>query len=239
MSSVIELQEDILRLFCGQETKVLSAQEKQNLLVYKGLAISAAENMLAKIFKEIHAFYKDSWRQIIMDYLEHFPSRSPIYSELAQDFASFLDSDFFKNKYPSNNYLAQVATYKWLDLKIHHQPQKKALANGLIQNYQVFRSKFNIPLLLEYLNSKQYEIVLTDDIEEQESVFFIYRYGLTTKICHLNAMTLLFIEKLQTNLELEQVEQEFILQYQSSCADIEQEVKKLVNYLKNMKILLV
>jgi hypothetical protein len=113
------------------------------------------------------------------------------------------------------------------------------LINGLIQNYQVFRSKFNIPLLLEYLNSKQYEIVLTDDIEEQESVFFIYRYGLTTKICHLNAMTLLFIEKLETNLELEQVEQEFILQYQSSCADIDQEVKKLVNYLKNMKILLV
>jgi hypothetical protein len=58
MTSVIELQEDILRLFCGQETKVLSAQEKQNLLVYKGLAISAAENMSAKFLKRFMLFIK-------------------------------------------------------------------------------------------------------------------------------------------------------------------------------------
>ena len=127
MTSLYDLQQDTLALFQGRETQFLNDTEINNLKIYKGLVINNMDALLAKIFKEIHAFLEPQWRDITLDYLERYPSQSAIYSQLLREFPDFVASDFFKEKYADNNYFAELAKYKWLDLKSYNSTNKEAL----------------------------------------------------------------------------------------------------------------
>lgn len=238
MSSVFEIQQDTLKLFQGKPTKHLSQNEINNLNIYKGLVINSMEGLLAKIFSEIYQFHKEEWRKITQDYLELFPSKSPIYNQLCKDFPQYLQTKSFKDTYAKNNYFHEVALYKWLDLKVYNSKAKAPLKNGFTQNYKLYESNFNIPLIINYLNSKQ-EVNKDDDMEINKNYIFVYRVDSETKTLVLNSISKLFIEKLEANLSLEAIKSDFIKEYSSQSKDIVSDIEALINYLKNMRILLI
>ena len=238
MTQTYEIQQDILRLFQGKPTKILAQKEIDNLNLYKGLVINSMESLLTKIFSEIYMFYKQEWREITKDYLEHYPSKSAIYNLLCKDFPEFLKSSFFNDKYGSNNYFHEIALYKWLDLELYNSTAQQHLSNGFIQNYTLYESNFNIPLIINYLHSGQ-EIDKNDDIELEKNYIFIYRSLSETKTLVINKITKEFIEELEANKPLQAVRSLFIDRYQDQSTNIELEINTLIDYLKNMKILLI
>lgn len=239
MTSAYEIQQATLELFQGNEQKLLSQKEQDSLNIYKGLVVSSMEGLTAKLFKEIYAFYTQEWREICLDYLERFPSRSAVYYKLCEQFPDFIQSEFFREKYHSNNYFHQLAQYKWFDLLIYNERQKENLENGLIQNFHIMQSDFNIPAIIAYLETKPEGLSLHDDMEETPCYLLIYRAGEETKTLVLNEFTKDFIESLNSSKSLDAVVQDFVKAHQSKIQNIEMQILELVNYLKKMKMLLV
>ena len=208
MPSTYEIQQDTLKLFQGKATSILNQEEKNNLNIYKGLVLSNLESLLAKIYSEIYEFHKDKWREISQDYFERHACISPIYNKLCQKFSEYLESDFFIEKYGSNNYFAELAKYKWFDLEIYNCKEKPRLKNGFIQNYCVFNAKFNLPLIVNYLKSDQ-EISKDDDMEEEVTCLFIYRSEYQSRTLILNSITKEFIEELDQGKDLTNIKESF------------------------------
>jgi hypothetical protein len=236
MTQAYAQQQEILKLFQATVVNSLTEEEIKDLSIYKSLVIDSMYNLLAKIFSEIYEIHKDQWQEITQDYLEHCPSKSPIYNRLCADFPEFISSDFFKEKYSSSNFLSDLAKFKWLDLEVYNQKEKTRLTNGFIQNYVYFESKFNISLIQNYL--KEEKIAINEDIEVTPTKFFIYRADMDSRVLILNEMTALFISMLEENLELREIKKQFLIQNRE-IENLEEQVDSLIDYLKKMKILLI
>ena len=238
MTSLYELQQDTLALFQGKKTQFLNETEINNLNIYKGLVINNMESLLSKIFKEIHSFLEPQWRDITLDYLQRHPSKSAIYNQLLKEFPDFVASDFFKEKYADNNYFAELAKYRWLDLKTYNSRNKKVLDNGFIQDFTLYETNFNVPLIIDYINAGN-ELDKNDDIEEEKSNIFIYRHDFNTKTLVINDLTRSFLDELNKNKVPEEIKNSFRENYQGKFANLDEQIDRLLEYLKNMKILLV
>ncbi len=237
MTKLYEKQKEILKLFQGEANPNLHKSEIDSLNLYKGLVISSAESLLAKIFKEIHQFYENQWQEIIMDYIERYSSQSPIYNKLCKDFPEFLASEFFDKKYGSNNYFASLALFKWLDLDLYNSKAKAPLKNGLIQDFVILETDFNMPGLINFLNSGE-KINKDDNIERSPCTILIFRDGSQTKNLILNSLSKEFIEELKLDKSLDQTKALFLEKYSKDFNDLDKNIDALLSYLKKMKILL-
>lgn len=237
MNQAYKIQQDTLKLFQGETTRILSQVEIDNLNIYKGLVINSMESLLAKVFSEIYQFYKEEWREITQDYFQLFPCKSPIYSQSCKNFPEFLASAFFKKKYHSNNYFEELALFKWLDLEVYNQVEEKRLENSFIQNYKIMNTNFNIPLIINYVSSS-IDLNKVDDMEIEKNYILIFRLKLKNQTLILNKMTYEFIQELEKNKDLNNIKSYFINKYNSKTENITQQVEILIKYLLKSEIIL-
>lgn len=176
--TLYDLQQQILNYFQGMvKDSTLSTQTIEELGIYKSLVISSMEDFIEKVFPATHKILELKFREVIKDYLENCPSRSPIFYRLAEDFPNFLDSEFFKKKYDPPNYLAELAMCEWTEVEINNSAnlEPKSRLNPV---HKVLRLRFPITKLRHLiLESAEEEIeeLKSSDIDEEEELLMIFR----------------------------------------------------------------
>ncbi len=126
MPSLATIQTEILKYFQGKETNpdVLSRETLDELAIYKSLVINSMKDYIEKVFQCSYLLLQKDFQEIIQDYLELYPSKSPIFFLLAKDFPTFIASDFFQNKYNPPNFLAELALYEWSEVEVQNSANR-------------------------------------------------------------------------------------------------------------------
>lgn len=192
---LLELQQEILNYYQAKpvEESILSKDAQDDIGIYKSLVILNIENFLQKIFSNTYAILvrdpkgmttrdpngmtekdpsemtvQNQWRAICTEFLEQFPSKSPIYYKLAENFPQFIASDFFKTKYTVPNYVSELAEFEWSKLEIINSSKTPA--------YKLLELRFPITKLITLLSEEENIAELQEsDIDEENENLLIYR----------------------------------------------------------------
>lgn len=122
MPSLATIQNEISKYFRGKEInpEILSKETLDELAIYKSLVINSMRDYIEKVFNCSYLILEERFQEVIQDYLELYPSKSPIFFQLAKDFPTFIASDFFQSKYNPTNFLAELALYEWSEIEVQN-----------------------------------------------------------------------------------------------------------------------
>ncbi len=183
MPSLATIQTEILKYFQGKETntEVLSKETLDELAIYKSLVINSMKDYIEKVFNCSYLLIQEDFQQIIQDYLELYPSKSPMFFLLAKDFPTFIASDFFQNKYNPANFLAELALYEWSEVEIQNSANifpKESSGLSLNPVHRILDLKYPISQIKQLIqNSSEDDLneLRNANVEEEGEKLIIFR----------------------------------------------------------------
>jgi len=245
--SLQKTQEQILNYFFARESvdqKVLSLEVQDELAIYKSLIITSLEELLEKIYPFCTKVIREQFREIVLDYFQQCPCKSAIYIELAKDFASFLASEFFRNKYHYPSYLAQLAEYEWIEVELFNKEDASSTKSLQLNPISQLKSfQYPITAIINFIKETedQQELASTD-VEPEEEAIFIYRdpESLLIRFFQLPVSAYFIIERLKQNQDLEKIFQDYCRSFSISTDDTTKTAYlQMIENLKKNKILVI
>lgn len=104
--------------------------EERRMAVYRELVYNNIEDLLSNFFPVMKAIMPEKrWHEIIRDFVIQHKSRTPIFMELANEFAEFLQQEF-KACQSDPGFLPELAHYEWLEIALH-TAQQDIPSNGI------------------------------------------------------------------------------------------------------------
>lgn len=239
--SLYQIQQEILNYLHNKtvNAKVLDSSTQEDLSVYQTLVLNSMEEMIESIYPFTYKILEDNWSEIISLYAALYPSRSPIYNHLAKDFAKFLASKEFTEKYNYPNYLAELAEYEWTDLEIYNALDLVA-ENDVNPVHKILQCKFPITEILHYLKTSEDDIaaIRETDIEEAEEIVLVYRDSETcnTRFFKLSKAVYLILEGLKQGQDLPAIQTKYFENFGQRLESAP--LKQLIEDLKKINILI-
>lgn len=245
MGQLHDLQQEILNYFLDKKEayQILDQNARDDLGIYKSLVLNSVEKYLPIAFKSTYVILADQWREIVKDYMEQYPSHSPVYFVLAKDFPIFLASDFFKSKYSYPEYLSELALYEWTELELYNATEPEKDTSKVNPCHKILKLKYPISEIICYIkdSSVSLEEKRTTDIEIDSENLIIYRDPDTLQIrfFSLSTETLFVLEKIISGMDIGKTIQEFC---NTNNLELNPELEKsffaLITNLKKLKILI-
>ncbi len=130
-----KIQLEIKNYWQGKEPK-LSKQAINELSIYKSLVISSIGDLLESVYPLSKQVIGSDWDNIVIQYLETYPSSSPVFNRAAEHFPKFLRA----NKHP--DWLCELAQYEWAELAVEIEPVNSA------NNFRLLNFKYPISKIL-------------------------------------------------------------------------------------------
>ncbi len=109
------IQLEIKNYWQGGEPN-LSKQAINELSIYKSLVISSTGDLLESVYPLCKQVPEKDWDNIVIQYLETYPSSSPVFNRAAERFPEFLRA----NKH--TDWLCELAEYEWAELAVEIEP---------------------------------------------------------------------------------------------------------------------
>ncbi len=197
MPSLKQIQKEILNYYRAEpvDSSVLNQAAQDDIGIYKSLVVGGMESFLKKTFKHCHQILDLDWYQISCEYLEQYPSKSPIYYMLAKDFPEFLKNTSL-SEYKTPNYISELALVEWTQLEITNCSKDNP--------YKVLELKFPISKIISLISdSESLQELKESNLEEENENLLIYREEKSNKvkILSLNAASLFVIKASEEDTE--------------------------------------
>lgn len=215
MPSLATIQTEILKYFQGKETnpEVLSKETFNELAIYKSLVINSMKDYIEKVFSCTYLLIQDDFQEIIQEYLELYPSKSPIFFLLAKDFPTFIASDLFQNKYNPANFLAELALYEWSEVEVQNSAnisEEKIPGLRLNPIYRILNLKYpisQIKLLIKNSSEADLNELKNANVEEEAEKLIIFRdpASCKTRFFVLTEASLFIIEAFRAQNSQEEI----------------------------------
>lgn len=223
-----DIQEEILNFLTNRQSsgQVFSNEVLDELKIYKELISNSAESTIEDFFyftsqiiqlqgKDLYAF--------VQEYLEAYPSKSPIYLDFCDNFPIFIQEKF--TEFP--NYLSDLALFELKQIKV---------LNSLDKNpYLIFETQYPILQIMQIIKNQIDELKDLDIEEEQETILIYRDSDFLVKILAISNTSKEIIEMFENGLSQDQIFDKI----KAKNASIKQEdFDELILNLKNRNILL-
>ncbi len=136
-NTLANIQLEIKNYWQGKKTN-LSKQAISELSIYKSLVISSIGDLLESVYPLSKQVLKKDWDNIVIQYLETYPSSSPVFNRAAERFPEFLRA----NKHP--DWLCELAQYEWAELAVEIEPVNSA------NNFSLLNFKYPISKIVSH-----------------------------------------------------------------------------------------
>jgi hypothetical protein len=146
ISQLASIQLEIKNYWQGKETN-LSKQAINELSIYKSLVISSIGDLLESVYPLCKQVLEKDWDNIIIQYLENYPSSSPVFNRAAERFPEFLR----ENKHP--DWLCELAEYEWAELAVEIEPVNSA------NNFRLLNFKYPISEIASHCEERSDEAI--------------------------------------------------------------------------------
>lgn len=158
MDRLKKIQEEIKSLLLNEDFnfELLSKQAQTELGIYRSLIHNASTNLLKRVYPLCFLFLKQKWKTHCLNYISSYPCSSPIFIDIASEFADFLQAKNIKTEldqeYPGN-LLAELARYEWISFRLKSMEENNRTTRNpsLCSCYQIHKFKYSIIDIVECL----------------------------------------------------------------------------------------
>lgn len=177
--TLYKIQQEILNYFKGKEVdqSILNNSSIDDLGIYKSLVINAMEDFMTKVFQHSFMMINGDSIEIVKDYLELYPSKSPLFFRLAEDFPNFIKSEFFISKYQPTNFLAELSLYEWTEVEVNNSPNLEA-KTSVNPIHKILRLNFPISKIKALLTEASEDEIMelkNSDVDLETEIVIIFR----------------------------------------------------------------
>lgn len=233
----------------------LSKSTYEELSIYKSLIIDSLSEALANIYpltskllkflflkefsdkdlcsQELNIKWQEHWQQITRDYMQQYPSDSPIFNEVAKDFPEFLKVNNYEPAY-----VFELAFYEWvmLALFLHEDLDSESQVTPV---HLLCSFNFSILEIAEALGNDKFDFT---NIAKAQNIFF-YRDSESNKVKTflLSSLTSFVIARLTDNMPKVNILEEIVTNFnieESQLVKIREELGVLFRELEAKNILL-
>ena len=222
------------------DSKWKKKNKAKDLETYRTLVKNTLNDIQNKIYPYTNRILKKEWNELLSNYIEKYPPKSPILNKVAEHFPEYLSKQ--KNilkKYP---FISELALYEWLEVVIYERNgnekqtrEKREITLNPI--HEICHFQFHIPEIVQILQKNKN---LGKVIKKPANVL-IYRdpKNLSVRIFELSEASSIFIELMKQGYSEKDILQTFASAYNIEKKDFKKFKKnfyKLVNDLKKYKI---
>lgn len=250
--SLYEAQQEIKKLFTGKAVnyEVLSKEACEEIAIYKSLVLSSIKSLLTSIYPLSYKFLGEFWNDLVLGYIEDYPSDSAVFNRAAAKFPEYLAAEKTKSKFSYPAYLAELALYEWLELEIYHYAEEleDSSSEGLKDSlklcpaYIVCNFSFPVTEITQLLHNAQLEELLNAQLEPKLEQVLIYRDEESGSVHFLKlaATTAFAIEMIEEGLGIDEIAQELLTRLklpEENLNKFKSDLTKLIDSFKEKKII--
>ncbi len=180
-----------------KQIKTLSKNTIERIGLYRQLVHNSFLDVLTSIYPNTYELLKKDWNNLLHQYIEEYPPKSPILNKVVEHFPEFLQKQ--KNilkKYP---FISELAKYEWIELEVYEKDTEVNLKfnNKILSlNPAHVICKFQYPIsnIVELIKNKKF----LSSIQKKETNMIIYRdpKDFSVRFFELSSSTLQYIELL-------------------------------------------
>ncbi len=176
--------------------------EDRRLRIYRELIYNNIEGFLSSGFPVLHSIYASAdWHALVNDFVASHVSRSPYFSEIAEEFLAYLEHE--RGVVASDPpFLLELAHYEWVELALDiadvdlSEPKPADTANVLDSNLAV--SPLAWPLAYRYRVHHIGPEFQPDEPGEEPTYLVVYRnHSDDVRFMEINAVTFRLLQLLQ------------------------------------------
>ncbi len=164
------LQLSIKNYLLGRDSTLLSDTAIQELSIYKSLIVSAIEDLLSNVYplskKLILRDESKTWDELVLDYIENYPSPYTVFNRAAEFLPEYLAS----HNYPQ--YLVDLARYEWAELAIVIDKSPNA---AFKTPFRVIQSRYPLSRIIDLLHQDaELDLNCTEDSDNGAEQILLY-----------------------------------------------------------------
>ena len=224
-----------------KKIKILSKTAIERIGLYRELVYNSFYDLLTSIYPNTYELLKKDWGNLLHQYIEAYPPKSPILNKVGEYFPVFLQNQkSILNKY---QFISELAKYEWVELEVYEKEVSDLKLNPKILSLNPAHivCKFEYPIVdvVELIKNKK----SLSDIQKKETNIFIYRdpKDLSVRFFELSSSTLQYVELLDWgfthNIAIEMLRDTYEIE-EAYFKDFQKQANELQKVLKKNRIIL-